>query len=134
MILGCRRLAVSRTSRANRSRLRAPVLWGSSSLTAVGRRKPFLVTAFISGGSLLFFVPLVGNFVVLIVIIVIIGCGTGVLTEYLKTKRKTAAFEVDESLTEELERLRARVEVLEAIVTDEKYNLRKEIDGLEQRA
>lgn len=69
-----------------------------------------------------------------VVIIVTIGCGAGVLTEYLKTKRKTAAFEVDESLTEELERLRARVEVLEAIVTDEKYNLRKEIDSLEQRA
>ncbi len=69
-----------------------------------------------------------------VVIIVIIGCGTGVLTEYLKTQRKNAEFQGDESVLEELEQLRGRVEVLEAIVTDEKYHLRKEIDNLEQRA
>ncbi|MEM8769483.1 MAG: hypothetical protein AAGE43_18755 [Pseudomonadota bacterium] len=69
-----------------------------------------------------------------IVIVVLIGCGTGVLTEYLKNKRENAEFQDDESVMEELEALRGRVEVLEAIVTDEKYNLRKEIDGLEQRA
>ena len=69
-----------------------------------------------------------------VIIIVIVGCGTGVITEYLKNKRENAEFEGDESVYEELEQLRARVEVLEAIVTDEKYNLKKEIDSLEQRA
>lgn len=69
-----------------------------------------------------------------VIIVVIIGCGTGVLTEYFKTKREAGEVTGDEELFEELESLRARVEVLEAIVTDEKYNLKKEIDHLERRA
>ena len=69
-----------------------------------------------------------------VIVIVIIGCGTGVLSEYFKHKRKTAAIEPDESVYEELDRLRERVEVLEAIVTDEKYSLKKEIDRLERSA
>ena len=69
-----------------------------------------------------------------VIIIVIIGCGTGVLTEYFKTKRESEGAAGDEELVTELESLRARVEVLEAIVTDEKYSLKKEIDQLERRA
>ena len=69
-----------------------------------------------------------------VIIIVIIGCGTGVLTEYFKTKRESEEFTGDEEVYSELESLRARVEVLEAIVTDEKYSLKKEIDQLERRA
>ncbi|MGE0624912.1 MAG: hypothetical protein AB7I04_12145 [Pseudomonadales bacterium] len=70
-----------------------------------------------------------------VIIIVIIGCGTGVLSEYFKHKRKTAEFgKGDDGVYEELDRLRERVEVLEAIVTDEKYNLHKEIDRLERSA
>ncbi len=69
-----------------------------------------------------------------IIIVVAIGCGTGVLTEYLKNKREAEEFEPDEDVYQELENLRARVEVLEAIVTDQKYNLEKEINQLEQRA
>jgi len=69
-----------------------------------------------------------------VIIVVIIGCGTGVLTEYLKTKRRTAEADVDPGLFEELDNLRQRVEVLERIVTDEKYNLQKEIDRLERSA
>ncbi|HEY5646755.1 MAG TPA: hypothetical protein VIS76_12470 [Pseudomonadales bacterium] len=69
-----------------------------------------------------------------VIVIVIIGCGTGVLSEYFKHKRKTAAIEPDEGVYEELDRLRERVEVLEAIVTDEKYSLKKEIDRLERSA
>ena len=69
-----------------------------------------------------------------VIIVVIIGCGTGVLTEYLKNQRKARELDVDEDVYQELESLRARVEVLEAIVTDEKYNLTKEIDQLERRA
>lgn len=69
-----------------------------------------------------------------VIIVVIIGCGTGVLTEYLKNQREARELDVDEDVYQELESLRARVEVLEAIVTDEKYNLTKEIDQLERRA
>lgn len=69
-----------------------------------------------------------------VIIVVIIGCGTGVLSEYFKTKRKSQEFKSDDGLLDELDSLRQRVEVLEAIVTDEKYHLRKEIDQLERRA
>lgn len=69
-----------------------------------------------------------------VIIIVVIGCGTGVLSEYFKHKRKTAEFQGDDGVLEEIDALRERIEVLEAIVTDEKYHLRKEIDRLERRA
>jgi hypothetical protein len=69
-----------------------------------------------------------------VIIVVIIGCGTGVLSEYFKTKRKSHEFNSDDGVLDELDSLRQRVEVLEAIVTDEKYHLRKEIDQLERRA
>ena len=69
-----------------------------------------------------------------VIIIVVIGCGTGVLTEYFKNKREDGELEGDEEVYQELENLRSRVEVLERIVTDEKYNLKKEIDQLERTA
>lgn len=69
-----------------------------------------------------------------VIIVVIIGCGTGVLSDYFKTKRQTAAFEGDETVYQELEDLRERVVVLERIVTDEKYHLKKELDNLERSA
>jgi 16S rRNA A1518/A1519 N6-dimethyltransferase RsmA/KsgA/DIM1 with predicted DNA glycosylase/AP lyase activity len=69
-----------------------------------------------------------------VIIIVVIGCGTGVLTEYFKNKREAGVTELDEDAYEELERLRERVEVLERIVTDEKYHLKKELDQLERSA
>ena len=69
-----------------------------------------------------------------VIIVVLIGCGTGVLSEYFKTKRKSQELNGDEGVLEELDSLRHRVEVLEAIVTDEKYHLQKEIDQLERRA
>ena len=69
-----------------------------------------------------------------VIIIVIVGCGTGILSDYFKTKRQSAAVEVDDDVYAELDRLRERVEILERIVTDEKYNLKKELDQLERRA
>jgi len=67
-----------------------------------------------------------------VIIIVVIGCGTGVLTEYFKNKREASEFEGDDDVYQELERLRERIEVLERIVTDEKYHLKKELDHLER--
>jgi 16S rRNA A1518/A1519 N6-dimethyltransferase RsmA/KsgA/DIM1 with predicted DNA glycosylase/AP lyase activity len=69
-----------------------------------------------------------------VIIVVVIGCGTGVLTEYFKNKREEGALEGDEEVYQELENLRSRVEVLERIVTDEKYSLKKELDQLERTA
>jgi hypothetical protein len=69
-----------------------------------------------------------------VIIVVIIGCGTGVWSEHLKTKRKLGEAGSDGDLRAEIDSLRGRVEVLETIVTDEKYNLVKEIDRLERHA
>lgn len=69
-----------------------------------------------------------------VIIIVIVGCGTGVLTEYFKHKRQSGESKGDEEVYRELDNLRERVEVLERIVTDEKHNLAKELDQLERSA
>ena len=69
----------------------------------------------------------------MVVIIVIVACATGVATQYLENQKKRAddASEYEASdLSAELDRLRARVEVLEKIVTDEKYQLQKQINEL----
>ena len=69
-----------------------------------------------------------------VIVIVVVVCAAGVLKDYLENQRELASGEGKEDLLEELDRLRERVEVLEAIVTDEKYRLQKEIDQLERRA
>ena len=69
-----------------------------------------------------------------VIIIVVVGCGTGVLTEYFKHKRESRSVDVDDDVYEELDRLRERIEVLERIITDEKYHLKKELDQLERSA
>ena len=67
-----------------------------------------------------------------VVIVVLIGCGSGVLNNYLKNQRERENSTVDEDVASELELLRERIEVLERIVTDEKYHLEKELDRLER--
>lgn len=71
-----------------------------------------------------------------VVLIVLIGCGTGVLTSYFKTKHKYGA---DPDLRDRVERLEGlvgngsledRVRALETIVTDEKRMLDREINRL----
>jgi hypothetical protein len=69
-----------------------------------------------------------------VIIVVIVGCGTGVLMEYFKNKREAAERSDSPEVLQELNELRERVEVLERIVTDEKYHLQKEIDRLERSA
>ncbi|MCB1691484.1 MAG: hypothetical protein KDI19_01900 [Pseudomonadales bacterium] len=67
----------------------------------------------------------------MVVIVTLIGCGTGVISEYLKTKRKTAAGneELDDAL-DRIDDLEERVRVLERVVTDHRYDLAQEIDNL----
>ena len=70
----------------------------------------------------------------MIVLIVLIGCGTGVLSEHFKTRRKELEQLPNDEIYDEVEMLRERVEVLEKIITDERYHLEKEINQLERRA
>lgn len=69
-----------------------------------------------------------------VVIVVLIGCGSGVLNNYLKHQRERERQSVGDDVTAELDALRERVEVLERIVTDEKYHLARELDRLERQA
>ena len=67
----------------------------------------------------------------MIVLVVAIGCGTGVAESYFKTQRaKKSQQPADEATNKDLAELRQRVEVLEKIVTDRKYQLQRELDRL----
>ncbi|MEZ5550601.1 MAG: hypothetical protein R3E82_06925 [Pseudomonadales bacterium] len=70
---------------------------------------------------------------VFVTIVVLIGCGSGVLNNYLKNQRERDKYSVNEDVAAELSALRERIEVLESIVTDEKYHLAKELDRLERQ-
>ena len=62
--------------------------------------------------------------------IVAIGCAAGVINNYLKLQKKRAVNEVPEDYVAQIDELRARIEVLEKIVTDEKYDLQRQINDL----
>ncbi|MAD06126.1 MAG: hypothetical protein CMP86_01800 [Gammaproteobacteria bacterium] len=67
----------------------------------------------------------------MIVLVVAIGCGTGVAESYFKTQRaKKSQQPADDATNKDLAELRQRVEVLEKIVTDRKYQLQRELDQL----
>lgn len=70
----------------------------------------------------------------MVVLIVLIACGTSLGEKYLKTRRLERASAVDDDVYQDLDDLRERVEVLEKIVTDKKYDLASEINQLERRA
>ncbi len=71
----------------------------------------------------------------MVVLIVLIACGTGVLNQHFKTRRKELEHSSpNDDVYDEVEMLRERIEVLEKIVTDERYHLEREIDQLERRA
>lgn len=66
-----------------------------------------------------------------IVTVVAIGCATGLISDYLKTRRKE--LEQGGSISEYESRiatLEERIRVLERIVTEKKYDLKKEISDL----
>ena len=77
----------------------------------------------------------------MVVLVVLIGCLTGVLTKWLETRKGTIReefFGSDMDLDEDgmplslkrLEQLEERVAVLEKIVTDNRYDLKREIENL----
>ena len=71
------------------------------------------------------------NTMAFVVMIVLIGCTTGVIMEYLKTQQKKKETDLDHDDTvAQLDALEERIRVLERIVTEKKFDLRKEIDDL----
>ena len=70
----------------------------------------------------------------MVVIIVAIACGAGAYNNYLKTRRQESKSAPSEELRAELDALRERVETLEKIVTDDKYQLHRELSELERSA
>ena len=74
------------------------------------------------------------NVIEMVVIIVVIGCATGVITEYFKTKRKTGSMindDLDDAL-DKIDDLEERVRVLEKVVTDDRYDLKRKFEDLEE--
>ena len=69
-----------------------------------------------------------------VIIVVLIGCGSGVINNYMKNQRNRTKVTIDEDAQQELVELRERIEILEKIVTDEKYQLQRDLDHLERQA
>ena len=69
-----------------------------------------------------------------IILVVLIGCGSGVINNYMRNQRNRTKVTIDEDAQQELVELRERIEILEKIVTDEKYQLQRDLDHLERQA
>jgi len=69
-----------------------------------------------------------------IILVVLIGCGSGVVNNYMRNQRNRTKVTIDEDAQQELVELRERIEILEKIVTDEKYQLQRDLDHLERQA
>lgn len=70
----------------------------------------------------------------MVVAIVAIGCLTGVLGNYFKSKRLAGSdelMEIEDRLAQ-LDELEERIRVLEAVVTEENYQLKKQFEDLER--
>ena len=67
-----------------------------------------------------------------VVMIVLIACATSVVMEYLKNQRKKSATDdvASSDTTAQLDALEERIRVLERIVTENKFDLKREIDKL----
>ena len=70
----------------------------------------------------------------MVAVIVVAACAAGVAKDYFKSKEARGDEVLNEGVAAELDELRDRIEVLEKIVTDNRYQLEKEINDLERRA
>ena len=68
----------------------------------------------------------------MVVLIVLISCSTGVAAKYIRLRQRQLSVRYDDGVREELEEVKERVEVLEKIVTDKKFRLSDEIADLER--
>ena len=69
-----------------------------------------------------------------IVMIVLIACVTGIVMHYISEKNKAAdgaEKSVSEDMLAQLDAIEARVRVLERIITENKFDLKKEIERLQ---
>lgn len=70
----------------------------------------------------------------MVVAIVAVACAAGIVNTWLKTRSKVDRSELDTRLDSrqvQIEKLEKRIRVLERIVTDHKYDLKKELHELE---
>ena len=65
----------------------------------------------------------------MVVLIVVVCVGADTANKYIKAQKAKVA-ELPEDIEAELDELRERVEVLEKIVTDQKYQLSRDINAL----
>lgn len=66
-----------------------------------------------------------------VVMIVLIACTTSVIMEYLKNQRRKKDTDADAGdFAAQMEALEERIRVLERIVTENKFDLKREIDKL----
>lgn len=70
------------------------------------------------------------NTMFFVVCIVAIGCVTAVLKEFLKSRRLADKQSTSDDTSAQLDALEERIRVLERIVTENKFDLRREIDRL----
>ncbi len=67
----------------------------------------------------------------MVIVIVALSLGAGAFRDHQKTKRQVHRNrDADDDLRAEIEALQKRVIVLEEIVTDSKYQLKRELDSL----
>lgn len=69
----------------------------------------------------------------MVVLIVVVGCIAGVINNYIKATRDRGGEDLDDIFDrlEQLDDLENRVRVLEAVVTEENYDLKKQFKSLE---
>lgn len=66
-----------------------------------------------------------------IFLVVVVSCSIPLLKVWMEGRNKQMGNVASDSVRKELAALRERVEVLEKIVTDKSYEVRREIDALE---
>lgn len=69
----------------------------------------------------------------MIVLVVAVSCFAGVVNNWIKTRGKVSAKDLDREFDKrlgEVDELRRRVEVLEKIVTDRSYSVKEELRRL----
>jgi hypothetical protein len=65
-----------------------------------------------------------------VALIVLIGCATGVAYEWMRLRNEKGKNDGDDDLVARINTLEDRIRVLERIVTEKKFDLKKEIDSL----
>ena len=71
----------------------------------------------------------------MVIIIVIVGCATGVINNMIKRRNSRRPDDLEDILDrmDGLDDLEERVRVLEAVITDQNYDLKKQFEDLEKK-